>query len=134
MNVKEAKMVLDKNANCSEKSLIYSMYEHSRFSKKRFWELYDCITALAEDALENGRDIETARKITLVYQRFLKEIIWHFDKRDISRLRKFPNKRFNEYIERLDCAVDAYFRGVFTAEGLYELKRPPVKGKFKDSR
>lgn len=124
MNVKEAKMVLDKNANCSEKSLIYSMYEHSRFSKKRFWEFYDCVLTLARNALENGRDIETAEKLTYVYQWILKEMIWHFDKRDRFVMKKFP-KNYTKYIERLDSAVtEAYFHGVFVDESLFELQRP----------
>lgn len=115
MTVNEARAVLEKNANCSEKSLVYSLHECEKFSKKRFWEFYDCVITLAKDALENGRDIETARKITMIYQHILKEIIWHFDKKDLSRLKKFP-KDYNGYIERLDDAVDAYFRGVFVSE------------------
>lgn len=123
MTVNEARTVLEKNADCSEKSLVYSLHEREKFSKKRFWEFYDCVITLAKDALENGRDIETARKITLIYQHILKEIIWHFDKKDLSRLKKFP-KGYNGYIERLDGAVDAYFRGVFIDEALYDLQRP----------
>lgn len=122
--MKEAKAILEKNADCAEKSLVDSLHECERFSKKHFWEFYDCVITLAQDALTSGRDFETARKITLVYQRILKEMIWHFDKRDLSRLSKFPNKRYNQYIERLDYAVDAYFRGVFVDETFYELQRP----------
>ncbi len=128
MNVREARVILYKNASCSKKSLIYSLHERERFSKKRFWEFYDCVITLARNALENGRDIETAQKITEVYQRILKEMIWHFDKKDLSVLKKFP-KKYNDYIERLDGAVDAYFRGVFVNESLYELQRP--KGRKK---
>lgn len=124
MTVKEAKAILEKNAGCAEDSLIDSLHECELFSKKRFWEFYDCVITLAQDALKSGRDFETARKITLVYQRILKEMVWHFDKRDLSKLRKFPNKRYNSYIERLDNAVDAYFRGVFVDETLFELQRP----------
>lgn len=116
-------MVLEKNADCTKKSLVYSLHECERFSKKRFWEFYNCVITLAKDALTSGKDFETARKITLAYQQILKEIIWHFDERDLSRLSKFPNKRYDDYIERLDDAVDAYFRGVFVDEELYELQR-----------
>ncbi len=122
MTVNEAKAVLEKNADCSEKSLIYALHERERFSEKRFWEFYDCIITLAKDALNNGRDIETARKITQTYQWVLKEMIWHFDKKDLSRLKRFP-KNYDDYIERLDDAVDAFFRGVFVDEELYELQR-----------
>lgn len=123
MTVNEARTVLEKNADCSEKSLVYSLYEREKFSKKRFWEFFDCVLTLAKDALENGRDMETARKITLIYQHILKEIIWHFDEKDLSRLKKLP-KDYNGYIERLDGVVDAYFRGVFIDEALYDLQRP----------
>ena len=123
MNIREARAVLYKNASSSKKSLVYSMYERSKFSEKRFWEFYDCVMALARDAAENGRDIETAEKITRVYQWILKEMIWHFDKKDASVLKKFP-KKYYRYIERLDGAVDAYCRGVFVDESLYELQRP----------
>lgn len=126
MTVNEAREVLEKNAECSEKSLLYSLYERSRFSEKRFWEFYDCVITLAKDTAENGKDMETARKITFVYQWMLKEIIWLFDKKDRSKLKKFP-KNYNEYIERLDGAIDAYFRGVFTDEVLYALQRPKDK-------
>ena len=113
---------MNKNASCSENSLVYDLYERDRFSKKRFWEFYDCVIILAKDALKNGRDIETAGKITWAYQRILKEIIWHFDKKDLSDLKKFP-KDYNGYIERLDCAVNAYFSGVFADEKGFSLKR-----------
>lgn len=122
MTVSEAMAVLKKNADCSENSLLFGLHEQERFSKKRFWELYDSVITLAKVAVITGRDIETARKITFVYQRVLKEIIWHFDKKDMSKLKKFP-KNYNEYIERLDGAVDAYFRGVFVDEALYELQK-----------
>ncbi len=122
MTVSEALAVLEKNVNCSENSLIYSLYELGRFSKKRFWEFYDSVITLAKVAVMTGRDMETARKITLVYQRVLKEMIWHFDKRDVSKLKKLP-RDYNGYIERLDDALDAYFRGVFVDEALYELQK-----------
>lgn len=122
MTVSEAMAVLEKNVNLSENSLLYSLHERERFSKKRFWEFYDSVITLAKVAVMTGRDIETARKITFIYQWVLKEMIWHFDKKDASKLKKLP-KNYNGYIERLDDAVDAYFRGVFVDEALYELQR-----------
>ena len=123
MTIDKAKAVLKRNVDCAEKSLIYAMYERGRFSNRRFGEFYDCVITLAKDALSNGRDIGTARDITWVYQWILKEMIWHFDKKDCSRLQKFP-KNYTEYIERLDGAMDAYFRGVFVDEELYSLQKP----------
>ncbi|MDE6726335.1 MAG: hypothetical protein K2J80_00175 [Oscillospiraceae bacterium] len=123
MTVSEARAVLEKNVCCAEKSLLYCLHERGQFSKKRFWEFYDCVITIAKDALENGRDIETVRRLTLVYRWVLKEMVWHFDKKDLSKLKKFP-KNYNDYIERLDDAIDAYFHGVFVDEELYELQRP----------
>lgn len=122
MTVSEAMAVLEKNVNCEKKSLIYALHERGKFSEKRFWELYDSVITLAKVAVMTGRDIETARKITRIYQWILKECVWHFDKKDASKLKKFP-KDYNGYIERLDDAVDAYFRGVFVDERLYELQK-----------
>lgn len=122
MTVSEAMAVLEKNAGCAEKSLIYALHERGKFSEKRFWEFYDSVITLAKVAVMTGRDIETARKITFVYQRVLKEMIWHFDKKDASKLKKLP-RDYNGYIERLDDALDAYFRGVFVDEALYELQK-----------
>lgn len=123
MNVNEAREVLRKNADCSEKSLIYSLHERGKFSKKRFWEFYDFVITLAKDALENGKDIDTAERITYVYRWVLKLIVWHFDKNDDYVLKKFP-KNYNAYIGRLDGALEAYFYGAFALESNFELKRP----------
>ena len=97
MTVSEAMAVLDKNVSCGKKSLIYALYECGKFSEKRFWELYESVITLAKVAVITGRDIETARKITVIYQWFLKECVWHFDKKNASKLKKLP-KNYNEYI------------------------------------
>lgn len=123
MTIETAIKILNGNFRGEEGSLVFGLYEDERFSKKRFWELYDCVITLAENAKTSGSDLETAYKITWVYQRVLKEMIYHFDKNDLSRLKKFP-KNYNDYIERLDDAVDAYFHGVFIDEKMYNLKRP----------
>lgn len=123
MTTETAVRILNRNFRGEEGSLVFGLYEDEKFSKKRFWAFYDCVITLARDAQNGGRNLETARKITWVYQRVLKEMIYHFDKNDLSDLRKFP-KNYTDYIERLDDAVDAYFRGVFVDETLYELQRP----------
>lgn len=122
MTEQEAAEIIDRNYNCLEKSLIYALYEKSKFSEKRFWEYYDSVMFFAGDARENGVNAETAMKITWIYQRILKEFIYHFDKKDLSRLRKFP-KNYNGYIERLDYAMDAYFRGISIDDELFELRK-----------
>lgn len=122
MTTQEAVGIIERNYDCLENSLIYDLHERSEFSKKRFWDYYDGVIVLARAAESGGRDIEAAMKITCIYQRILKEFIYHFDKKDLSVLKKFP-KKYNGYIERLDGAMDAYFRGVFTDDSLFDLQR-----------
>ncbi len=122
MTKQEAAEIIDRNYDCREKSLIYCLHEKSKFSEKRFWEFYDSAICLAEDAKANGRSADTAMKITRIYQCVLKEFIYHFDKNDLSLLRKFP-KNYGDYIERLDYAVDAYFRGSFINDEFFELRK-----------
>ncbi len=40
----------------------------------------------------------------------------------MATAKKLP-ENYNDYIERLDGAVDAYFRDVFIDEMLYEMQR-----------
>ena len=120
MTKREAAEIIDRNYDCLEKSLIYSLHEKSKFSEKRFREFYDSVMCLAEDAKANGSSTETAMKITWVYQHILKEFIYHFDKYDLSVLKKLPTN-YNDYTERLDYAMDAYFRGIFVNDELFEL-------------
>ena len=124
MKPSDAYAILDNNYNCCENSFIYDLYEKKRFSRQLFWEYYDSIISLAEDALVNGRSIETARKLTFTYQHILKELLFHFDPSDSSVLKRLP-RNYPKYIDRLDGALDAYFRGIFIDENLYDLQREP---------
>lgn len=122
MTTGEALDILDKNREGAEPSFIYSLYEECVFSETGFWDFYDCVMTLAKDNSDNVKNFEIAGKIAFVYQWILKEIIWHFDPNDAARHERFPED-YTQYIERLDGAMDAYFRGVFTDEKLYELQR-----------
>lgn len=123
MTVSEAKTILDKNAFCQEESFRESLCEDSYFSEEYFWELYDCIIALADDARETGLTVETTAKILGVCNRIFQLFVFHFDPNDLAEIRNFP-ENYPCYIERLNDAVDAYLRGVFVDEELYELQRP----------
>lgn len=123
MTINEARAVLDKNAFCREESLRESLCEGSCFSEKFFWEFYNCIIALAYDARENGLTVETTAKILGVYNRIVQMFMFHFDPNDLAEIKNFP-KNYTGYTERLDAAVDAYLRGVFVGEELFELQRP----------
>ncbi|MXP78528.1 hypothetical protein GN277_25260 [Lachnospiraceae bacterium WCA-9-b2] len=122
MELHDAYTILERNYRCQENSIIYDLHENSQFSVQFFWEFYDSVMTLAQDALGKGANIQTAMKITFVYQQILKEMIFHFDEQDESRLKHFP-RNYMEYIERLDDGLSAYFCGVFIDEKLYSLKR-----------
>lgn len=122
MDLKHAAEVLERNYKGEENCLIYDLHEMYRFSIAHFWDYYDCVIVLAKAAISGGRSIDTAMKITVVYQWILKEIIYHFDNADSSKLKGLPGN-YPEYIERLDGALDAYFRGIFTEDSAYDLQR-----------
>lgn len=122
MNLNDATTILEQNYNCTANSFIYELHEHSVFSKSHFWDFYDSVIALAKGTPVNERTMDTAMKITVVYQHILKEIIYHFDENDGAHLKQFPSD-YTEYIARLDDAIDAYFRNVFVKEELYFLQR-----------
>ena len=118
MTTGEALDILEKNREGVEGSFIFSLYEECVFSAAGFWDFYDCVMTLAK----GEKSLEIAGKIAFVYGWILKEIIWHFDPNDAAKQKRFP-KNYTDYIDRLDGAMDAYFRGVFTDEKLYELQR-----------
>ena len=101
MLFKDATEIIDRNYMCRENSLVYDLHEKSRFSSCHFWEYYDSVMVLAK---------ETAMKITFIYQYILKTMLFHFDDGDLFHIKNFPAD-YAEYLERLDGAVDAYFRG-----------------------
>lgn len=123
MTVSEARTILDKNAFCQEGSLRESLCEDCFFSEEFFWQFYDCLIALAEDARENGLTVEITAKILGIYNRIIQMFMFHFDPNDLVEIRNFPIN-YPNYLERLNGAVDAYLRGVFVGEELYELQRP----------
>ena len=122
MTAEKAIEILENNCACAEGSFVYSLYEECVFREDGFWDFYDCVMTLAKDNSESAKNLETAGKIAFVYNWILKEIIWHFEPSDAARQEHFP-ENYTHYIDRLDGAMDAYFRGVFTDESLYELQR-----------
>lgn len=123
MMVEEAEAVLERNYICCKGTLVYDLHERSCFSVEHFWELYDCIITLAEEIPGDEKELETGGKIFTVCGWVLKEMIYHFDQNDLSALENFP-ENYNDYIERLDDAADAYFRGGDVDEPLYQMQRP----------
>lgn len=104
MTIENASKVILDNYFCNENSFVYYLHEKSYFSNEKFWEFYESITAFAS----KEKDVEITRKITSIYQKILKELIYHFDPIDVSVLANFP-ENYNDYIERLDLALLAYY-------------------------
>ena len=105
MNTEEAQKVIFDNDNCSENSFIYFLHEECYFSIEKFWQFYDSIIAWV--GKEKKADI--TRKITEIYQKMLKEMIYHFDPMDISVIANFP-ENYTEYIERIDFFITHFVR------------------------
>ena len=129
MTVKEARSVLNKNADGLKGSVMWEISENETFSEDAYWEFYDCLITLAKDAIENGnRDFDTARKMTHVYEWLLTELIFNFNPNDPLNIKNFPDSphwyEYTYYLERLDDAISAYFYGELPDETFYQLKKP----------
>lgn len=106
MQINHAKQIIAANACCEEPCFLYSLHEECRFSYEQFWAYYDSIAALAGLAPDEP---EIAAMIHTGYERILKEFVYHFDPRDVV-IDGFP-PNYNDYIERLDCAILAFETG-----------------------
>ncbi len=105
MDTLKAIEIITDNYLGNDGSLVCSLYNECYFSLKQFWEYYDSIVQLVNVFFYND---DMTAKISISYQRILKEIIYHFSSQDISVIDNFP-KDYNSYIERLDFAVLAYY-------------------------
>ncbi len=104
MNIETSIKVICDNYHGNEGSLVDSLYNDSYFSDEKFWQFYDSIALL----VRNGHDDrEVFAQINFVYQRILKEMIYHFSPMDLAVMEHFP-ENYDDYIERLDFAVLAY--------------------------
>ncbi|MDE6710161.1 MAG: immunity 41 family protein, partial [Oscillospiraceae bacterium] len=81
------------------------MNDCSYFSIEKFWEFYDSIAKLVT---ESYYDREISMQISVSYQSILKMMIYHFSPHDVAVMKNFPDN-YDDYIERLDCAVLAYY-------------------------
>ncbi len=129
MTVKEAEEILERNYTCSKGSLIFDLHERSRFSEEHFGNFYDCIVTLGKEVHGSEKKLETGGKIAVVCQCILAEMIYHFDRNDLSELENFP-RNYQDYIERLNAAVDAYFHGGHSYGVFFggSAPEPPPKG------
>ena len=65
-------------------------------------------------------------KINFTYRYILESILYHFAPDDLYRIKRFPGKKYNLYLERLRFAVDSYFPGNIIDESTFgnEIKNP----------
>ena len=129
MTIKQAKSVLEKNYTGLKGSIMWDICENETFSESAFWEFYDCLIMLVKDSIETGnRDLETAYKMSHVYQWLLTELIFNFNPNDPLNIKNFPDKpdwyEYTYYLERIDDAIAGYYRGALPDESHYKLKRP----------
>ena len=119
-----SKQIIQDNYSGKKGTFIASLNDESYFRTELFWELYESIAALAEHRVYSD---ELAAQISSVYQRILKEIIWHFSPTDSSVIANMP-ENYDDYIERMDSAVEAYMRRTrIPDEEVLELRRPDME-------
>ena len=96
--------------------------EECEFSAVAFWEYYDAIAFVTRHSIRNE---ELSAQIAIGYQRFLKELIYHFDPDDVAVMKDFP-ENYNEYLERLDFAVRAYYeeKPEWLDDARFDLQKP----------
>lgn len=103
--------ILENNYNSIEGSFVYYLHEESKFDKVSFWEYYNCLRELALQSIDKDIDRDVSTKINFTYRYILESILYHFAPDDLYRIKRFPGKKYNLYLERLRFAVDSYFSG-----------------------
>ena len=116
--------IIQDNYSGKKGTFIASLNDESCFRTELFWELYESIATLVEHKVYSD---ELTAQISSVYQRMLKEIIWHFSPTDSSVIANMP-ENYDDYIERMDSAVEAYMRRTRMPDGeVFELRRPDME-------
>lgn len=119
-----SKQIIQDNYSGNKGTFIASLNDESRFRTELFWELYESIAAFVEHKVYSD---ELTAQISSVYQRMLKEMIWHFSPTDSSVIANMP-ENYDDYIERMDSAVEAYMRRTrMPDEEVFEFRRPDME-------
>ena len=119
-----SKQIIQDNYSGKKGTFIGYLNDESCFRIELFWKLYESIAMLAEHRVYPD---ELASQISSVYQRLLKEMIWHFSPTDSSIIANMP-ENYDDYIERMDSAVEAYMRRTgMPDEEVFELRRPGME-------
>ena len=119
-----SKQIIQDNYSGKKGTFIASLNDESCFRTELFWELFESIAVLVQHKVYSD---ELVAQISSVYQRMLKEMIWHFSPTDSSVIANMP-ENYDDYIERMDCAVEAYMRRTrMPDEEVFELRRPDME-------
>lgn len=118
-----SKQIIQDNYSGKKGTFIASLNDESCFRTELFWKLYESIATLVRHKAYSD---ELVAQISSVYQRMLKEMIWHFSPTDSSVIANMP-ENYDDYIERMDSAVEAYMRRTgMPEEEVLELRRPDM--------
>ena len=118
-----SKQIIQDNYSGKKETFIASLNDESCFRTELFWKLYESIATLVKHKVYSD---ELVAQISSVYQRMLKEMIWHFSPTDSSVIVNMP-ENYDDYIERMDSAVEAYMRRTgMPEEEVFELRRPDM--------
>ena len=119
-----SKQIIQDNYSGKKGTFIASLNDESCFRTELFWKLYESIATLVKHKVYSD---ELVAQISSVYQRLLKEMIWHFSPTDSSVIVNMP-ENYDDYIERMDSAVEAYMRRTgIPEEEVFELRRPDME-------
>ena len=118
-----SKQIIQDNYSGKKGTFIASLNDESCLRTELFWKLYESIATLVKHKVYSD---ELVAQISSVYQRMLKEMIWHFSPTDSSVIVNMP-ENYDDYIERMDSAVEAYMRRTgMPEEEVFELRRPDM--------
>jgi len=123
MKIEEARKIIYDNYNFEEGSLINSLYDYALFSMEKFWDYYDSIKTMVENA---QYDDELTLWICTSYQQILKEFMYHYCPDDLCEFEDFPNYSIIcDCIERLDYVIISYLEKDFKNidESIFELQK-----------
>ena len=106
LDLTASKQIILDNYSGKKGTFLASLNDDSYFRTELYWELYESIVALVKHKVHSD---ELAAQICFVYQRMLKEMIWHFSPADGSVIAEMP-ENYQDYIDRMDSAVEAYMK------------------------
>ena len=103
--------VLKDNNNAENNSFIYYLHEEMKFDTGAFMQYYDSLMIIAENA-DKHKITDTISVMVFVNYKFIMQaLICNFNSDDLYVITNLP-KRYHEYIERLDNAMQILYGNV----------------------